>query len=283
MRLIRAIGALALAAGAAAGCEDITNPIEEFGTLEDPFVRFAAPQTVGTPGSTNPVVIELPTRVEEDVTVEFSFGGNAVFGEDFVIVDQNGDPRDDVTAAGGTATIPFIFDQNTELAADTLLVFVPFDATDGTVLEIQIESAVTASGRVLETGFIGQFQSHDFSIEGFVTAGVATGTYTGTLSGDFSGDLDVTVTLSPIVIDGVEFSFVLSNIGQNVFSGAVPWAFNVTSGGTAVFASTDAAEIGVTGDVTGGTYDFDAQNLTFDFLLTNIAPGLTWSYDITAQ
>lgn len=285
MRIIRTIGALALAAVSAAACDDITNPIEEFGSLEDPFVRFADRGLVGTPGSTVEVVIELPTRVEEDVTVDYSFGGDAVFGEDFIPVDANGDPRADVTASGGTETIPFDFD-DTAVPTATVRVFIPFDATDGAVLTVNLESAVTASGRELVTGFIPQFSSLDLSIEGFVTEGVATGPYAGTISGLISGDVSVTITepASPNVIDGVAYSFVISDYGQGIFTGPIPWGFNVTSGGTVIFSPTDVAGIGVTSDVTGGTYNFDTGNLQFDVLLTCCGgEGFEWSYDVTAQ
>lgn len=290
MRLIRTIGVLALAAGTVAACEDITNPIEEFGTLEDPFVRFESATTVGTPGSTQAVVVELPTRVEEDVTVDVAFGGDAVFGEDYVIVDSEGNAREDVSAEGATLSIPFDFNQNTVLASDTLLVFVPFDATDGAALDIQIESATTESGRVLNTGFIEQFQSHEFSIEGFVTAGVATGTYAGTWEGSLgSGDVSAVISqpATPVTIEGVEYSFLIDDYAEGAFGAAVPWAFNVTSGGTVIFSPTDAAGFGVTSDLEG-SYDFDTDNLAFEVLLTccdgaDGEAGLAWAYDITAQ
>lgn len=290
MRLIRTIGVLALAAGTVAACEDITNPIEEFGALEDPFVRFESATTVGTPGSTQAVVVELPTRVEEDVTVEVTFGGDAVFGEDYVIVDSEGNAREDVSAGGATLGIPFDFNQNTVLASDTLLVFVPFDATDGVVLDVQIESATAESGRVLNTGFIEQFQSHAFSIEGFVTTGVATGTYAGAWEGSLgSGDVSAVISqpATPVTIEGVEYSFVLDDYAEGAFGAAVPWAFNVTSGGTVIFSPTDAAGFGVTSDLEG-SYDFDTDNLVFEVLLTccdgaDGEAGLAWAYDITAQ
>lgn len=290
MRLIRTIGVLALAAGTVAACEDITNPIEEFGTLEDPFVRFQSAKTVGTPGSTQAVVVELPTRVEEDVTVDVAFGGDAVFGDDYVIVDSEGNARGDVSAEGATLSIPFDFNQNTMLSSDTLLVFVPFDATDGAVLDVQIESATTESGRVLKTGFVEQFQSHEFSIEGFVTAGVATGAYAGAWAGDLgSGDVSATISqpATPVTIEGVEYSFLIDDYAEGAFGAAVPWAFNVTSGGTVIFSPTDAAGFGVTSDVEG-SYSFDTDNLSFEVLLTccdgaDGEAGLSWAYDITAQ
>lgn len=290
MRLIRTIGVLALAAGTVAACEDITNPIEEFGTLEDPFVRFESATTVGTPGSTQAVVVELPTRVEEDVTVDVTFGGDAVFGEDYVIVDSEGNAREDVSADGATLSIPFDFNQNTVLASDTLLVFVPFDATDGAALDIQIESATTESGRVLNTGFIEQFQSHEFSIEGFVTEGVATGAYAGAWEGDLgSGDVSATISqpATPVTIEGVEYSFLIDDYAEGAFGAAVPWAFNVTSGGTVIFSPTDAAGFGVTSDLEG-SYDFGTDNLAFEVVLTccdgaDGEAGLSWAYDITAQ
>jgi hypothetical protein len=285
MKSMRIIGVLGVAVLALAGCEDITNPVEEFGTLADAYVRFQTSSATGTPASLNRVILQQPTRVTEDVTVTFTFGGDAVFGEDFLIVDEAGNVRTDVTAAGGTALIPFDSAQ-TQFARDTIFVFVPFDATDGRTLEIAIESAVTESGRAIETGYIDAFRTFDLSIEGFVD--IPTGTYAATRSGDFgggTGTVTITKPASPIVIDGTPYDFLLSDSqgDAGVFSVAVPWAFSVTSGGTVVLPSQWALGTQVTADVVG-TFDFATNTLSLDLDLTCCgAAGFGWSLEAVLQ
>ena len=279
MKSMRIIGVLGVAVLASAGCEDITNPVEEFGTLADPYVRFETSSATGTPASMNRVIVQQPTRVTEDVTVTFTFGGDAVFGEDFLIVDEAGNVRTDVTAAGGTAFIPFDSAQ-TQFARDTIFVFVPFDAADGRTLEIEIESAVTESGRALETGYIDAFRTFDLSIEGFVD--IPTGTYAASRSGDFgtgTGTVTITKPASPIVIDGTPYDFLLSDSqgDAGVFGIAVPWALSVTSGGTVILPSEDAIGLGATANVVG-TFNFTTNTLSLDLELTCCgAAGFGWS------
>lgn len=284
MKSMRIIGALGVAALALSGCEDITNPVEEFGQLADPYVRFETSQAVGTPASTNLVILQLPTRVTEDVTVTYSFGGDAVFGEDFVVVDADGNVRNDVTAAGGTAVIPYDSSQ-TQFARDTIFIFVPFDATDGRTLEVEIESAVTESGVAIETGYIERFRVFDLSIEGFVD--IPTGTYSAARSGDFgdgSGTVTITKPAEPTEVDGTPYDFLLSDVqgDAGVFGVPIPWAFSVTSGGTVILPSR-AAGIGVTADVVG-EFDFSTNTLELDLELTCCgAPGFGWSLEAVRQ
>lgn len=285
-RLTR-ICALAVAMVAVGACEEITNPVEEFGDLTGPFVRFENETAIGTPGSIVPVRFVMPTRVEEDVTVDFTFGGDAVFGEDFVVVDAQGNPRTDVTAAGGTASIPYRFTEP-NFARDTLFVRVPFDATDGRVLDVQITGARTASGREIQPGIIETYRNFALSIEGFVD--VPTGSYTGQRTGQF-GTVNANVTITepaqPVVIDGIAFSFVLSDYTGDgtLFGVPVPWAFNVTSGGS-VLAAPHSHPPGfedVTSNVTG-TYDFTTQELRLNVTLTCCgASGATWQLSVARQ
>jgi hypothetical protein len=285
MRTIRKIGSLLVAAAAFTGCEDITNPVEEFGQQVDPYVRFETSSAIGTPGSTTEVIFQLPTRVEEDVTIQYTFGGDAVFGEDYEIVDANGAPATGVTAAGGTATLTFDFEQTT-FPRDTVYVFVPFDATDGRTLEVTIASATTASGQALETGYIDAYRTFDLSIEGFVD--IPTGTYATLRGGDFgggAGTVTITKPATPVMIGGVPYDFVISDSqgDAGVFGVAVPWAFSVTSGGTVIAPRVDAESLGVTADVEG-TFDFDSSTLDLDVLLDCCgAPGFGWSLEAVHQ
>lgn len=282
MRTIRITGALAVAAVAAAGCQDITNPVEEFGTLADPYVRFEDDAAIGTPGSLNLVIFQLPTRVEEDVTVEYSFGGDAVFGEDYQIVTADGTVRDDVTADGGTAVIPYDTGE-TSFARDTVYVFVPFEATDGRTLQVEIASATSESGTALETGYIDDYRLFTLAIEGFVE--IAEGSYTGQRTGDFgeaAADVTITSPDEPIVVDGAPFSYELSDYtGDGTLFGApIPWAFSVTSGGTVIAPVRSHVFTDVTSDVVG-SYDFDSNTLTLDIELTCCgAEGATWSLQV---
>lgn len=154
MKRSKWLSTLALAAIGATACEDITNPVEEFGELTDPFVRFVDSEATGTPGSVVLAIFQMPTAVEENVEVDYTFGGDAVFDQDFQPVDlEDGDPRTDVTAAGGTAQLEYEFD-NTSLSTDTLGLFVPLDAVDGRSLEIELTEARTATGTPVQIGLI---------------------------------------------------------------------------------------------------------------------------------
>lgn len=284
MKIMRIMGALGMAALAVAGCEDITNPVEEFGTLADPYVRFVSATGTGTPASTNLVIFQLPTRVTEDVTVTFSFGGDAVFGEDFLVVDAAGNVRTDVTASGGTAVIPYDTTQ-TAFARDTVFIFVPFDASDGRTLEIEIEGAVTESGVAIETGYIDAFRIFNLSIEGFVA--VPAGSYAATRTSPNFGPAagTVTITQAPTEVEGTTYDFVISDVQGNpagIFGIPIPWAFSVTSGGTVIAASTDPEGFGVVGEVTG-SYDFGSNTLSLHMVLDCCGvAGLGWNWDVDA-
>jgi len=285
MKRLHVAVALALATSFGAACEDITNPVEEFGALEDPYVRMEFSRVVATPETTGLIVFVMPTRVEEDVEIDFTFGGDAVFGEDFVVVDADGNPRTDITAAGGTATIEFDPEQ-TLFGRDTLRVFVPFDATDGRTLEVEITAARAESGRAIETGFIDRFRTAQLAIEGFVD--IPFGTYVGTRTGDFgSGNAQVTITkpATPITAGGETFLLLLSDYSGDagIFGIPIPWALSVTSGGT-VLASSASPQFGtVTSDVVG-TFNFDTNTLTLDVELTCCgAAGFGWRLRVSRQ
>lgn len=267
MKIIKSIGALVAIATIASGCSDITNPAEQQGELVGPYVRWVSHTGIGTPQSTVMAIIQMPTRVEEDVTIHYTFTGDAVYGTDFYAVDQNGDPRADVTAQGGTAVIKYDPDQ-TAVGRDTIRLYVPFDAADGTSVDVDIADAQTASGETVAPGYIDDYQHFLMSIQGFVD--IPEGTYAGTHVGDFgSGAAQVTITKAnpPIDQGGGQYFFTVDDYtGVGLFGGPVPWAFNVTSGG-AVFAPSESYATNVTSDVTG-TFNFDTNTLELDVTIT---------------
>jgi hypothetical protein len=273
------VGALALVAVTAAACDESTNPIEEFGQLGDPYVRFEFPDDIGVPGTTIPVVFVMTTRVEEDVTINFTLAGNAVYGTDYWAVDRAGVRRTDVTQAGGVARITYRPTQTT-FARDTLRIFVPAAARDGRKATIEIASATTASGRTISTGFIDEYRTYELSIEGFVD--IQTGTYTGQRTSSDVGNANVTVTVAkpatPFTTNGVSYAFTISDFtgAADLFGVPVPWAFNVTSGGTVVAAPRSTISANVTSAIEG-TYNFTTRTLTLNIELTCCGgEGLTW-------
>jgi len=279
---IRTTGLLAVLA-LLSGCDGVTNPVEQFGELVGPFVRFEFPGAVGTPESVVPVIFQMPTRLEEDVEIEFRFGGSARFGVDFLILDRQGNVRTDLTAAGGTARIPAGATQPV-FGRDTLRVFLPSDAEDGRVLELEIQEARTVTGRRVEAGFIEDHRRFRLSIEGFVD--IPVGTYVGQRTGDFgTGAAQVTVTKpdQPIVVGGESFQFVLSDFtgDAGVFGVGVPWAFSVTSGGT-VFLARSSHAFGIVTSNAIGTYDFATRTLDVDVVLTCCDQvGARWNLTVT--
>jgi hypothetical protein len=279
------IGVLALAAVLSAACEDISNPVEDFGQLKDPYVRFEFPDEIGIPGSVVPVIFVMTTRVEENVDIEYTFGGDAVYGTDYWAVDRDGNRRNDVTQAGGSARITYSASQTT-FPRDTLRLFVPFSAADGRTAEIEIAEATTASGRAIETGFIEDYRVFDLNIQGFVD--IPTGTYIGQRTGQLgTADANVTITkpATPVDVAGTNYSFVLSDYtgDGDVFGAQIPWAFNVTSGGFVLAAPHSHEFSQVTSNVTG-TYNFTTRQLTLNTTLTCCGgAGLTWQLRVTRQ
>jgi len=151
------IAALALAVTVTGACEDITNPVEDFGQLVGPYVRVQTSAANVRVGTTALFIVQMPTRVEEDVQVNYAFGGTAVFGEDFRPVDRTGAPRTDVTATGGVLRIPYRFD-NTQITTDTLRLAIPATAGINRTIEVEITEARTSSNRTIETGYTEQFR-----------------------------------------------------------------------------------------------------------------------------
>lgn len=278
MRTNNIIGTLAVAAAVVmVGCEDVTNPIEEFGEFAPAWVGFEAPRAVnGSHGTYTPVVYgALTTRPEEDVEIDITFGGDAVFGEDFVIVDEpNGSPRSEFSAEGGTVALDS--DPSREGPTDTLWVYVPEDAAVGSQVEIQMEEARTVTGETITVGYTGDFSTFELTvIPG--PADIPEGTYSGVVDGDFGAAAPVvTVTEQPTTIGGTEYRYRISDFAYGLFGAPIPWNFNIYSDGSVEFAPS-ATGFAVTANITGD-YDLQANVLSMDVELTCCgAAGATWT------
>ena len=276
MKTIRFIGALAVAGMVATGCTDITNPVEEFGEFAPAWVGFDSEEIGAARGFTIPVIFEAPTRPEEDVIIDFTFGGTAVFGEDYEIVNADGSPRTDVTSAGGTVTIEY--DPAATAPQDTMWVFVTTEATDGSQLVVDITDARTADGDEVTVGYLDDLDQFTLTI-----TIIPTGTYEGPITGDLgSGTVEIIITQNPVTIGGTEYQFRMNDFAAGAFGSAIAWAFNVEGDGTVVFAPLSVAQT-VSADITG-TYDFDTYTLDFDTLLTCCGgAGLEWNQAVTLQ
>lgn len=280
MRILAIIGALAVVAGIAAACQDITNPVEQFGTLGPPWVRFnpieaSAPNT----GSWAPVVFQAPSRPEEDITISYAMdaAGDAVADSDYMIVADSGS----TTAAGSSGTVTIAYDPNAETPTDTMWVYVPSTATIGRQLIIDMTTAQGSKSDSVMVGYLGQYTQFTLT----VTAGPATiltGTYSGTISGDLgSGTLDIAISDNPTTISGTTYRYVMDDFAWGAFGGAMPWGFNVLTDGSVQFSPEDAGGNGVTANITG-TYDFATNTLSFDTELTCCGgEGLTWSTTVS--
>ena len=156
MKYINYLASMVLLAGFAA-CNE-PNDLEDQGfTLVElpPYVAFNAPgETVENPvedvveGGSVDFTVEVPVPTTSDITVDFSFGGDAVFGTDFTIPDSD--------ANGGTIVIP---NQTSGLANDFDNVDIPVTILnngqidpDGKTLTITLAGATNADGETFAVG-----------------------------------------------------------------------------------------------------------------------------------
>lgn len=156
MKYINYLASIALLAGFAACTEP--NDLEDQGFTLEPlpaYVAFDAPgETVEDPvedaveGGSVEFTVEVPVPTTSDITVDFSFGGDAVFGTDFTIPDSD--------ANGGTIVIA---NQTSGLANDFDNVDIPVTILnngqidpEGKTLTITLAGATNADGETFEVG-----------------------------------------------------------------------------------------------------------------------------------
>lgn len=276
MRNLIIFGALAAVGLTAAGCEDIVNPVEEAGEFAPPYVVLTSTGAGVALGGMTPVVFDVPPRPDEDVTINYTFGGDAVFGDDFVVTDASGTPLPDVTASGGSITIEA--NPEAEAPEDTIYLSVPTDATVGAQATVQIASATLASGEDAIVGRLGDFTTFTLTI-----TAIPTGTYTGQLTGDLgTGTVSIEITVDPVTVDGTEYEFRMNDFAVNIFGEPIDWAFNVLGDGTVEF-SPSSPSFNVTAIITG-SYDFNTSTLSFDTELTCCGgSGLMWTQVVTLE
>lgn len=277
---------LAVAVVAAAGCEDITNPIEETGQLAPAWVGFEAPRSVnGARGSWLAVRYGgLTLRPERDVSIDLEFGGSAAFGEDFEVVEGEGSTTEAAgfSAAGGTVLLEY--DPAQEAPLDTLWVYIPATAAVDAVLDITLSGAETVEGDPIGVGYLGDFATYKITVVR-APAEIPTGAYAGTVTGDFgSGAIPaVTITAGPVTVAGAAYDYVLSDFAYGLFGEPIPWAFTVYVDGTVSFSPSSPASAGITANASG-SYDFDTSTLTMDVELTCCGgEGGTWTTVYTLQ
>ncbi|MGK7313460.1 MAG: hypothetical protein ACN0LA_14685 [Candidatus Longimicrobiales bacterium M2_2A_002] len=223
------------------------------------------------------VIFDAPTRPQEDVVIDYTFGGDAVYGEDFVVTDASGTPLSGVTSSGGTITIEASPDA--EAPEDTIYLSVPTDATVGAEAEVQIASASLASGGAVTVGRLDSPTTFTLAI-----TAIPTGTYTGALTGDLgTGTVSIDVTVDPVTISGTEYEFRMDDFAVGIFGEPIDWAFNVLGDGTMEFSPTSPSAPDVTANITG-TYDFNTSTMSFDTELTCCGgAGLTWTQVLTLE
>jgi hypothetical protein len=276
MRKLRMIGALAVAAVAAAGCEDITNPIQEMGEFAPPWVLFSAATGTAPHGAYVPVILRAQGRPEMDVEIDFTLGGTAVFGQDYIVVTDtvSGTPRGGITASGGTITIPY--DPATASPDDTLWVYVPTTAVPGRTIIATITGARGSAGPVT-VGHRGNFTTHTRTIVR-APATIPTGTYRGQQTGGATGDAETVITRNPITVDGTQYQYRMSDYANMLHGVPVGWAFNVYVDGSMDFAPRSHTH-NVTGPpVLTGTYNIAANSMSVH---VQYSPTFAWGLELT--
>lgn len=241
-------------------CENVNEPISVEDGAVPAFVVIDTEEQNVVAGGSLEVVFELGQTQYENITVEYSIGGDAVSGEDYVF--EGG--------SVGTAIIEHD-PESTNLDQTSVTFSFPITAALGTAkdLTIILESATTESGESLTLGRGDRGAERTYTINGL--GEVPTGTYSYEASGDFgafSGTFDIEQPDEPIVVGGAPYLFKTTNIAGALFGVDVAYAFNVTAGGI-VLGAPNAHEPGfetIVADV-GGSFDNETNELIFNVTL----------------
>ncbi len=209
------------------GCENVSEPIDiESGVVPAFVIIQTADQDVVAGGNLE-VVFQLGQTQEENITVEYTISGDAVEGEDFVLT------------SGTAGTVIIEHDsESTSLDTGSITFDFPVTAALGTSrsLTLTLESAVTESGEQLTLGRGDTGLTRTYTINGL--GEVPTGTYEYEATGDFAfaGTFDIVQPDEPISVGGDPYLFATTNIAGGLFGFDVPYAFNVTAGGSVLGA-----------------------------------------------
>jgi hypothetical protein len=240
------------------GCENVSEPIDiESGVVPAFVIIETADQNV-VAGANLEVLFQLGQTQEENVTVEYTISGDAIQGEDYVIT------------GGSAGTVVIEHDpETTQLDRGSVTFDFPVTAALGTSrnLTLTIENAVTESGESLTIGRGDRGHTRTYTINGLGEVPEGTYEYQATGNFAFAGTFDIVQPDEPIVVDGNPYLFMTTSIAGELFGpGAhVPYAFNLTAGGSVIGAPYSHAPgfETVVLDVSG-SYDEAEEVLIFD-------------------
>ena len=238
------------------GCENVSEPIDIESGVIPAFVIIESNDGSALPGGSFDVVFQLGQTQEENVIVDYVITGNAEEGVDYNV------------ASGDGSTVIIEHDpETTSLDRGTLSLNIPETAGAAGTVQIVIElvSATTESGEVLTVG------RGDTGMSVTYTVGrPQEGTYISESTGSFGameGSFEITEPDEPIVVEGVEYQYVTSDIASMLFGVPVPYSFNLGGDGTVIGApySHEPGFQTVILDV-GGSFNVLTNTIVFDIV-----------------
>ena len=211
------------------GCENVSEPIDIESGVIPAFVIIETTDQDVVAGGNLEVLFQLGQTQEENVTVNYTISGDAVEGEDYVLT------------SGSAGTVVIEYDpETTNLDRGSVTFDFPVTAALGTsrALTLTIESAVTESGESLTIGRGDTGESRTYTVNGL--GEVPTGTYEYQVTGDFgpyAGSFEIGQPDEPVSVGGDPYLFTMTDIAAApLFGYPVPYAFNVTAGGSVLGA-----------------------------------------------
>ncbi|MEE9371725.1 MAG: hypothetical protein V3V00_01600 [Saprospiraceae bacterium] len=264
-------------------CDRSYDLSEELGPQELPgYVAFNAEgnditidaEDVSEDGGEVDFNVENPTGTLSDITVNYEFGGTAIFGQDFTI--------EGASASGGSLTIKheptdIQFRDNEDIVVKLLM----DNMIDGDkTLEIILVSASNAEGVLavgrggtdfLKTAII-NISDVDCALEDL------TGAYDFTIAGDLGSSSGVIA-----ITQGADGTWVLDDFAAGAFGDPVPYEISVAPNGEVTAPAASMVSDGVEATITG------VVNTCTNSMLLNVtlnccgAEGFIWTLTLTPQ
>jgi hypothetical protein len=208
--------------------------------LEGKYVAFSAsganttidPENVKE-GETAELNVEIPTGTTSDVTVNFTFGGTAVYGTDFTVPGGS-------SAGGSVVIVPAPGEDTSNVIdnTDIVVTLLTDDTQDGNkTLEVILASASNAEGSInVGRGGTDLLKSQTVNISD-VDCGAVAGLYdvTGTILVDDFGSGPYAYTDRIALSDcSVEGEYAISDITGGLYTNDYATAYNVTPAGAVI-------------------------------------------------
>ena len=221
----------------AMSCEEFTDDYILDGERVTAFVDFNSYDSydgsiVNEGADTSWFRINAPAFVLEATTINLTFGGDAVYGTDFVVVSYTGDNRDYPTISNASAsgfTITISIDHSFEDADQNIFGIVPLtdDASDGDKsLTISISNASTESGMSLRTSRIEGQNSFTLTLKDIDCPSDLAGTYTAVFAGDMGAG---SLTMEVFAEEG-NGNYSVADFTAGAFGVAIPGIFKDACG-----------------------------------------------------